>query len=375
MPNNAPPGPPANVNTNVQQPPQLNYNSTLENQYNLLAKKIADNCGIKIQGKIDVDILAKSTADFFDKKRAMESSSKVFNKLERSWEDIYKETNPDPLRLAMGGSLFSASGDDIIKVNTKGLNENVKKNFYSVLNSINAKVELEGQQPNETIKVKREDLMKAAIMYRLRNPVCTPEDERLYNNILAGTQNKDNSIQSKNSTFGAISSVLSIGSTVGSTLIGFGVIASTGPIAIALIAITALLLIPRIVSLCRSLTKLGYEKEAGQIKKSFELFNGAIQKDGNISANISRIMMEHYSDKEKQSVDLGQMYLDKVKATPQQREKMTGIVSPAKLNSQQQKAMNNAYGNNYQQKPILNNIDDRSINSLTTANSSRCRCM
>ena len=378
MQNNAPAPPPANVNTNVQMPPQQQqqYNSELERQYNLLAQKIAENCGIKIQGKIDVDILAKSTADFFEKKDAMQGSSQAFQELGKSWRQyIYDETNPNPLRLAMGGSLFAASGDDIIEVNTKGLNENVKKNFYSVLNSINAKVELEGQQPNETIKVKREDLMKAAIIYRLRNPVCTPEDEKLYNRILAGTQNKDLSIQNKNNTFSSITSVLTIGSTIGSTLMAFGVVASTGPVAIAVMAITALMLIPRIVSLCRSLTKLGYEKEAGQIKKSFELFNGAIQKDGNISANISRIMMEHYSDKEKQSVDLGQMYLDKVKATPQQREKITGIVSPAKLNSQQQKAMNNAYGNNYQQKPILNNIDERSIKSLTTANSSKCRCM
>lgn len=369
MQNNASAQPP--VNANVQQSnPQ--YSSALEQQYNLFAQKIADNCGIKIQGKIDVDILAKSTADFFDKKRATESSSEAFKKLASSWEYVYNETNPDPLRLAMGGSLFSVSGDDIIKVETKGLNENVKRNFYSVFNSINAKIEVEGQQPNETIKVKREDLMKAAIIYRLRYPVCTPEDAKLYNRILSGTQDKDLSIQNKNSTFSSITSVLSIGSTIGSTLIGFGVVTATGPIAIAVMAITALMLIPRIASLCRSLTKLGYEEEAGQIKKSFEVFNGVIQKDGTITANISNLMQNHYNSKERESVRLGQEYLDKAKASQRLREEKTGIVSPAKLSNQQQKVCNNAY--NYPRKPIQNNIDERSINSLNTVNSSRSKC-
>ena len=65
MQNNAPAPPQANVNANAQMPQQQQYNSELEARYNALAQKIAKDCGIKIQGKIDVDMLAKSTADFF----------------------------------------------------------------------------------------------------------------------------------------------------------------------------------------------------------------------------------------------------------------------------------------------------------------------
>ena len=372
MQNNASAPPPANVNANAQLPnQQQQYNSELEARYNALAQKIAKNCGIKIQGKIDVDILAKSTADFFDKKDAMQGSSKAFQGLANSWQQyIYDETNPDPLKLAMGGALFAASKDDSIKIATNGLNENVKREFCSIFKNINAKFEITGQQPNEFIKARREDVMKAIIMYRLRNPVCSPEDEKLYNNVCAGVDAKDKSIINKNSTFGTISSILSIGSTVGSTLIAFGVIASPA-LSIAIMAITALMLIPRIVALCRSLTRLGYYDEAEKIKKSFDTFNGALQKDGKISENISQIMMEHYIDKEKKSVELGQKYLDKVNVTAKQREKATGIVPPAKLNNQQQIAMNNAYNQNYPMKPVQ---QGRPENSLNTYNKARCRC-
>ena len=372
MQNNAPAPPPANVNANAQLPnQQQQYSSELEARYNALAQKIAENCGIKIQGKIDVDILAKSTADFFDKKDAMQGSSKAFQGLANSWRQyIYDETNPDPLKLAMGGALFAASKDDSIKIATNGLSEKTKREFCSIFKNINAKFEITGQQPNEFIKARREDVMKAIIMYRLRNPVCSKEDEKLYNKVYAGIHQKDSSIVKKNSTFGTVSSVLSIASTIGSTLIGFGVIASP-VLSIAIMAITALMLIPRIVALCRSLTRLGYYDEAEKIKKSFDTFNGALQKDGKVSENISQIMMEHYIDKEKKSVEFGQKYLDKVNVTAKQREKITGIVPPAKLNNQQQKAMNNAYNQNYPMKPMQ---QGRPENSLNTYNKARCRC-
>ena len=372
MQNNAPAPPPANVNANAQLPnQQQQYNSELEKRYNALAQKIAKDCGIKIQGKIDVDVLAKSTADFFAKKDAMQGSSKAFQELGKSWEDnVYMATNPDPLRLAMGGSLFAASKDDSIKFATNGLSEKTKREFCSIFKNINAKFEITGQQPNEFIKARREDVMKAIIMYRLRNPVCSKEDEKLYNKVWAAVQQKDASIINKNSTFGTITSVLSIGSTIGSTLIGFGVIASP-VLSIALMAITALMLIPRVVSMCRSLTRLGYFDEAEKIKKSFDTFNGALQKDGKISENISQIMMDDYADKEQKSVELGQKFLDKVNVTAKQREKITGIVPPAKLNNQQQKAMNNAYNQNYPMKPVQ---QGRPGHSLDAYNKARCQC-
>ena len=370
MQNNASAPPPANVNANARLP-QQQYNSELEAQYNALAQKIAENSGIKIQGKIDVDILAKSTADFFAKKNAMSGASRSFQALGQSWKErIYNETNPEPLKLAMGGSLFAASKNDSIKIPTKELDEKVKREFCSIFKSLNAKFEITGQKPDEFIKARREDMMKAIIIYRLRNPVCSPEDEKLYGSVCASVEAKDKSIVDKNSKFAAVSSVLAIGSTIGNTLIVFGLVTCPA-VSIAIMAVTALMLIPRIAALCRSLTRLGYFEEAEKIKKSFDTFNGVLQKDGTVSENISQIMMHHYNDKEVQSVKLGQEYLDKVKATPQQREKITGIVPPVKLNNQQQRAMNNAYNRNYPAKPMQ---QGRPVNSLDTYNKARCRC-
>ena len=82
-------------------------------------------------------------------------------------------------------------------------------------------------------------------------------------------------------------------------------------------------------------------------------------------------MMEHYIDKEKKSVELGQKYLDKVNVTAKQREKATGIVPPAKLNNQQQIAMNNAYNQNYPMKPVQ---QGRPGHSLDAYNKARCQC-
>ena len=370
MQNNASAPPPANVNANARLP-QQQYNSELEAKYNALAQKIAENSGIKIQGKIDVDILAKSTADFFAKKNAMSGASRSFQALGQSWKErIYNETNPEPLKLAMGGSLFAASKNDSIKIPTKELDEKVKREFCSIFKNLNAKFEITGQKPDEFIKARREDMMKAVIIYRLRNPVCSPEDEKLYGSVCASVEAKDRSIVDKNSKFAAVSSVLAIGSTIGNTLIVFGLVTCPA-VSIAIMAVTALMLIPRIAALCRSLTRLGYFEEAEKIKKSFDTFNGVLQKDGTVSENISQIMMHHYNDKEVQSVKLGQEYLDKVKATPQQREKITGIVPPVKLNNQQQRAMNNAYNRNYPAKPMQ---QGRPVNSLNTYNKARCRC-
>ena len=140
MQNNASAPPPANVNANARLP-QQQYNSKLEAQYNALAQKIAENSGIKIQGKIDVDILAKSTADFFAKKNAMSGASRSFQALGQSWKErIYNETNPEPLKLAMGGSLFASSKNDSIKIPTKELDEKVKREFCSIFKSLNASI-------------------------------------------------------------------------------------------------------------------------------------------------------------------------------------------------------------------------------------------
>lgn len=371
MQNNVPAPPPVmNANTNKPQNQQPQYSSTIEMQYNILAQEIAKNAGIKINGKINVDVLAKSTADFFSKKNALDGSSKAFGELAKSWNNIYAQTDPNPLRLAMGGSLFAYSKDDSIKIKTNRLNEGVKREFLSILDNINAKAEVTGQQPNEVIKARREDVMKAAIIYRLRHPVCTQEDNALYNSISNGVNEKDRSIENKNATYGNISTVLSIGSTVASMLIGFGVITCPA-LTIAMIAITALLLIPRVISLCRSLTRLGYNDEAKKIKKSFEVFNGVIQKDGTISANISTLMQNNYNSKERESVEFGQKYLNIINADAQQRENKTGIVPPAKLNKQQQKDMNNAYNGNYPMKPVRRGTPGYSLDGY---NKARCQC-
>ena len=369
MQNNVPAPPPViNANTNPFQNTQPQYSSEIEMKYNILAQEIAKNAGIKINGKINVDVLANSMGDFFEKKQALETSSKSFEELAKSWERVYSETDPDPLRLAMGGSLFSNSGDDTIKVKTEGLNEGVKREFFSILNDINAKPEVVGQHPNEVIKARRDEIMKAAIIYRLRHPVCSTEDSRLYNNILNGVNEKDQSIAGKNTAFSTISTVLSIGSTIGSTLIGFGVI-SCPAVTIALMAVTALMLIPRIISLCRSLTKLGYNDEAKKIRNSFALFDKNIQGDGKI--NITTLMRNHYDSKERCSVELGQKYLNSINASAQQREKLTGIVAPAKLNNQQQKAMNNVYNGNYPMKPVQQGNVGYSLDGY---NKARCKC-
>ena len=333
-------------------PAQQNGNAmntyTPEQKYYALANAIAKDAGIKTPlPEVPIEVVAKNTEDFFKRRDSFKSSSEAFKGLQESWKNIVASTNQSPLQLAMGGQLFACSIDDEIKIDTKKVSPAAIQDFISCAQSLGAKPQFSA---NGELVMRREDVVKASIIYRLRHPNCSSEDEKLYQSIVAGVNKKDKEVIGKNRTYSTITSVLSIGSMGLTTLMTFGVIPSVPALAIALIAIQAVMMIPKIVALCRSLKRMGYNKEAEKIEKGFERFK-----------MITDIVATEYEQKTKRGFDAGVKALS---GNSMVLRKETGI-----LTRKQQEGMNNAYNNNYPPRPINYNRPQYNLN-----NKKQCEC-
>lgn len=339
------------------------FNRFIARYYNY-AREVAQAMGVNqnlIPNNIPVEIRAQDLADFFDQKDAFERGQRAFTEIQQSWHNyILEPTRPNPLQLAMGGSLFAASIDDEIKIDIKELDPSVVQNFINQAQQLGAKTEVD---ENGKLVMRREDLIQAVVIYRLLHPSCTKKDAELYNSIAKGIQEKDKSINNKNRTFGSITSVLSVGSMSLAALAFFNpAIMACPPVMFGLLAIQVVTLIPRIISLCRSLIKMNYNDDAERISKGITTLNKAVQ-----------MVINDAEKKTKRGFAYGMKYLQKVKTKPGFSEHAIGIITTQVnggsktsviLNEQQQKEINDHY--NYPIKNINHNkprynLNDRSL--------------
>ena len=354
---NAPAQPPANV---APPAPPASF-SKLDTQYYNLAQEIAKDIGIDPGSipQVPVETLATNMADFFDQKYALEAGKTSFAEIQRSWDAyILAPTDPDPLRLAMGGQLFAASIDDEITIDLKKIDPGVAQNFMNCAKQLGAKTEFD---KSEKLVMRREDVMQAAVVYRLSHPSCTKKDVELYNSIAKGIKEKDSSIDKKNKTFGTITTALSVASMSLTAVAFFSpTIMSNPAIMIGVLAIQVLTMIPRIISLCRSLKQMGYNKEAKKIHRGLMKINEAAQ-----------MVINDTEKKTRRGFEYGIKHVQKAGTKPGFSEHEIGIKMPAKLNKQQQKAMNNAYNQNYPARPMQQGNPNYSLNEY---NKARCQC-
>lgn len=335
-------GPPMQQNSNAKKA------YTSEQKYYALANAIAKDAGIKTPlPEVPIEVVANNAAEFFKKRDTFRSSSEAFQQLQQSWRNIVESTNQSPLQFAMGGQLFACSIDDEIKMDTKKINPSVMQDFITCAKSLGAKPQFSS---NGELIMRREDVVKASIIYRLRHPNCSSEDEKLYQSIVAGVNKKDQEVKGRNSTYSTVTSVLMIGSMCVNTLMTFGVLPAIPALTITLMAIQTIMLLPKIVALCRSLKRAGYNEEAEKIQKGFERFK-----------MITDIVAKEYETKTQRGFEAG---VRSLRGNSKVLRKETGI-----LTGQQQVAMNSVY-NNYPPKQADQSRPKYNLNS-----EQRCMCV